>query len=545
MPSGNYGMSTGSDTRMYAPRSESNNMYGANSEDDDSYRHGIGDPESMERRRDKLEADKENAKKVKDLPHLRLETVEPKPDLPPGMEDMEESLEMSNQFEEGQQFAAMTGMPGQGGPDVSQSVGAQVNQPFGQQTIANIATGEPMADAWSSLLKEDSVCPNCQGTGKDPNQKGIPEEGIEPGECEPCDGSGMHWVQAPLDERGFPIESYEENDPNWQKNIETGEPMESAWSSLMKEHKPWHQPQMETTPYGRSKADKITDIRSKVVASKLGHPADKGGLNESPLSLHRGHRQTTQPISAFPEKYQQSLGRQASRRLMGGIEMPKGMQQRPLHSERPKPVGKPTPPRIPKEPSEPSMKLASTDFLAKKKDIDLTLPRGKEMVLKAEDKDYDRGLLVTLLKNGGYDMAYWYDKHEPYPIEVLVDGKSIKKDAKKVTMKFHPELKKKGSKDTEEVRKTLEGVRKKMDYMRFNQLRRLLRRLKNKVDDRRLKMADPGGIGEAGPGDGNMSTNPQGATESIQADEAQHGSRSDGAGGSGKMFGRKGSGRVA
>ncbi len=461
MPSGNYGMSTGSDTRMYAPRSESNNMYGANSEDDDSYRHGIGDPESMERRRDKLEADKENAKKVKDLPHLRLETVEPKPDLPPGMEDMEESLEMSNQFEEGQQFAAMTGMPGQGGPDVSQSVGAQVNQPFGQQTIA---TSEPMADAWSSLLKE---------------------------------------------------------------------------------HKPWTQPQMETTPYGRSKADKITEMRSKIVGTKLGHPSEKGGLNEAPLALHRGHRQTTQPISLFPEKYQQSLGRHASRRLMGGIEMPKGMQPRPTRAERPKSAGKPTPPRIPKEPSEPSMKLASTEFLLKKKDIDLTLPRGKEMVLKAEDKDYDRGLLVTLLKNGGYDMAYWYDKHEPYPIEVLVDGKSIKKDAKKVTMKFHPELKKKGSKDTEEVRKTLEGVRKKMDYMRFNQLRRLLRRLKNKVDDRRLKMADPGGIGEAGPGDGTMGTNPQGATESIQADEAQHGSRSDGAGGSGKTFGRKGSGRVA
>ena len=78
-----------------------------------------------------------------------------------------------------------------------------------------------------------------------------------------------------------------------------------------------------------------------------------------------------------------------------------------------------------------------------KKDIDLMLPRGKQKVLKAEDKDYDRGLLVKLLKNGGYEMAYWAGKHEPYPVEVLVDGKSIKKDAKKVTMKFHPEMEKK------------------------------------------------------------------------------------------------------
>jgi len=376
MPSGTGGMSTGSDTRLYNPKSESSHMYTANSEDEESYRHGIGDPESMERRRDRLLAEKENAKKVKDLPHLRLETVESKPDLPPGMEDMDQDqpiMDDDNENAVGAEISQMTGMPGQGGPDASAMFGAQVNQPFGQQTIA---TSEPMADAWSSLLKEK---------------------------------------------------------------------------------KPWTQPQMETTPYGRSKADKITEIRGKNVASKLGHPADKGGLNESPLALHRGHRQTTQPISLFPEKYQQSLGRQASRRLMGGIEMPKGMQQRPLHSERPKPVAKPTPPKIPKEPSEPSMKLASVGAL--KKDI--------------------------------------------------------------------------------------QTVRKKMDYMRFNQLRRLLERLKGKIGDRRLKMADPGGIGEAGPGDGTMSTNPQGGTSSIQADALQHENRSEGGGASGKTFSRKGSGRVA
>jgi hypothetical protein len=74
------------------------------------------------------------------------------------------------------------------------------------------------------------------------------------------------------------------------------------------------------------------------------------------------------------------------------------------------------------------------------KGVDLVLPRGKIQVLKAEDKDYNRGVLIELLEDGGYDMAYWYDKFKTYPVEVLVDGKSIKKDAKKVTMKYHPEL---------------------------------------------------------------------------------------------------------
>tara|TARA_R100001443_G_C3210283_1_gene143203 strand:- start:98 stop:367 length:270 start_codon:yes stop_codon:yes gene_type:complete len=83
------------------------------------------------------------------------------------------------------------------------------------------------------------------------------------------------------------------------------------------------------------------------------------------------------------------------------------------------------------------------DIIKQDKKPDLVLPRGKQKILQAEDKDYERGLLVELLKNGGYEVAYWYDKHEPYPIEVLVDGKSIKKDAKKIVLKFHPKLEEK------------------------------------------------------------------------------------------------------
>ena len=76
----------------------------------------------------------------------------------------------------------------------------------------------------------------------------------------------------------------------------------------------------------------------------------------------------------------------------------------------------------------------------KKSKIDMVLPRGEQKVLKAEDKDYKRGLLVELLDNGGYEMAYWYDKpNKPYPVEIIVDGKSIKKDGKIVEMKFHPQ----------------------------------------------------------------------------------------------------------
>ena len=79
----------------------------------------------------------------------------------------------------------------------------------------------------------------------------------------------------------------------------------------------------------------------------------------------------------------------------------------------------------------------------KESGVDMVLPRGKEIVLKAEDKDYQRGLLVTLLDDGGYEVKYWYDDpSNVYPVEVFIDGESIKKDGKIVKLGFHPELEK-------------------------------------------------------------------------------------------------------
>ena len=73
-------------------------------------------------------------------------------------------------------------------------------------------------------------------------------------------------------------------------------------------------------------------------------------------------------------------------------------------------------------------------------EAELILPRGKKVILQAEDTDYKRGLIVELLDNGGYEMAYWYDKPDkPYPVEILVDGQNIKPDGKIVEMKFHPQ----------------------------------------------------------------------------------------------------------
>ena len=71
--------------------------------------------------------------------------------------------------------------------------------------------------------------------------------------------------------------------------------------------------------------------------------------------------------------------------------------------------------------------------------VDLKLERGKTKILQAEGDKYKRGLLVKLLEDGGYKVAYWYeDASKVAPVEMIVDGDSIKKDANVVELKFHP-----------------------------------------------------------------------------------------------------------
>ncbi len=71
---------------------------------------------------------------------------------------------------------------------------------------------------------------------------------------------------------------------------------------------------------------------------------------------------------------------------------------------------------------------------------DLILPIDKQIVLQAEENKYNRGLLVTNNKDKSYDIAYWADTFEPYPIEVEIDGKSVAKEAEVIKLLFHPEM---------------------------------------------------------------------------------------------------------
>jgi hypothetical protein len=75
-----------------------------------------------------------------------------------------------------------------------------------------------------------------------------------------------------------------------------------------------------------------------------------------------------------------------------------------------------------------------------KKYSDIQLAPGKKIVLQAQSDSDPRGLVVTWRKDGGYDVAYWYDKPTNIvPAELKGDGKSFG-DIKNVYLGFHPEL---------------------------------------------------------------------------------------------------------
>jgi len=173
--------------------------------------------------------------------------------------------------------------PRKGRPNYPQDYGVRVTQKKDMPSQKNIVVQRKKAIKKMVLVKEeDSVCPNCQGTGKDPNEAGRPEIGIDPGECEPCDGSGMLFEETVLDERGFPIESYEENDPNWQDTIEASEPMDIALrllkhavSPAAKKHKHDYDTKYESSPERRKYRTELTQERRKR------HVDGKGGKDMS------------------------------------------------------------------------------------------------------------------------------------------------------------------------------------------------------------------------------------------------------------------------
>lgn len=141
---------TGSDTRMYSPRSESEEyMY---SDDDEVY--APGDAEARENEsREKKEAREEQQRKWVGLKHLKISTGKD--------EKEEEPFEESNPQSEQTELSDQTGSAGSRGEDLDQAVGArtgtgsamgEIPPQLPQMGVFGLTRSEPMDTAWDDLL---------------------------------------------------------------------------------------------------------------------------------------------------------------------------------------------------------------------------------------------------------------------------------------------------------------------------------------------------------------------------------------------------------
>ena len=629
-------VSTGSDTRMYSPRSESNLGYANDAEDNP---HGVGDPETMEQLRDKRMAEAESKQTVHDLPHLRIDVPNPDPEMPP-VPDMPEEpmMDDDNENARGAEVSQMTGMPDMGNLSIGNATGT-MPQPGGM-----LATGEPMDLAWRLLKEEDDeyyaqklrehraaldakftreqqkhlgeVSLYYNDAWKNPEKylamtmeeikakwnegqakvkqleedrarqlearqareeeerikreakaerKRLHEESrplVNPikarmKELEEEHGLGSieaaldeernRMIQAEIEERGHPkmIGSMPRDDiarigGNWENitaedrqrlvtlpkhfhqaaeehqsnrdsiqdmmregyitqnelhtpvqrilwnevqnegsDINTGEPMDDAWSELMKARKnlknmgsssvrPWKQPQYKIQP-GGADISTATSRRAKLHSRHL-QPHKHRGLDKAPLSVHRSHLgiATKQPLRLFPQKYGQQMGSMQRRKWQGNIPSghPSGHAMGPETTYSPK---------APKVASSAGLKIST--------------PSGVKL------RGQNMGIKNTLKSE---DMA------------------GIKED--------------------------LSLIEKKMSYMHFAQMRRLMRKVKEALADkeRRLKArvsSGPGKQRESGHMEGqDKTTRPTGATESLDIPESW--------GAPSTMFAARGSGRI-
>ena len=455
-------MITGSDTRMYSPRSESNLGY---SKDDDDYKYGVGDPEHMEELRDKKMAEKDKPSEVSELPHLQLSI--PKPEIPqlPGLmeEEEEDPLMMDDQFNEGQQFGAMTGMPDMGNLSIGNATGT-MPAPGGM-----LATGEPMQNAWSTLMKKDEEDDEKPDPKTFTKPKKIPRPFFDP-------EKDINRYRRVADEN---IVGTSETDLRAGRILPTAygnpdyftasEPIDDAWSSLTKsrldkirgkEQKPFTREQFEIQP-GGADIDTANTRRAKRVSRQMS-PMKHRGLDLDHHSVDYSHLgiKTKQPLRLFPRDYDQQMGTQQKRQLLANVPQAQaGHALGPESRYNPKPHKLSSPKGIPiKEPGEPKL-------------------RGQKL-----------------------------------------------------------------SKSANLLRKDIEDLKKKVDYMKFNQIRRLLTQLKNSVErqERRLKAANQGGHGnnrEAGHMEAqNKTTKPTGGTDTIDLPDSW--------GAPSTMFAARGSGRV-
>ena len=279
-------MGRGSDTRMYNPRSESSHMFRENHEEEGT-RTGYEDPRDLDNRADKRQAKKEKEEKEeKKIKHIKVRRHH----LRSGQDEMDEEespMEDSEYKPRGSvdNPSKQTIPSGAGG--FLTSLATQAKGP-GAAAGQLVAMSEPMLDAWSELLKQEG--PDVTDEYDYYNYYDTYAD-----EDRPLAHMPHSTLDARLAERGEAGEYAHDNDDEFDEliheylmrdrenrsgvdrggfsqefqDIHTSEPMENAWSELLKS-KPKGLPQgvPHASDTGKSKRERDRDTQSDIARRK-------------------------------------------------------------------------------------------------------------------------------------------------------------------------------------------------------------------------------------------------------------------------------------
>ena len=328
-------MGRGSDTRMYAPRSESSQMYSSANEDESKY--NPTSPEDNEKRAEAKKLKEEEAKKkAKDIKHIK---IKPNQGLGagPGLET-EPGLDDGNKRDDEREIGLQGGPAGSRGHLLDLATGAKTGTGSAMGTgNSAVRTGEPMDGAWSSLLKEtryqrypgdpplDEYEPQYHQQGE--GLHAYSKEGVKCRQCGEISDDTADWnadgkcLNCKMEGTGGPKHA--------------SEPMDGAWSNLLKR-------ETRGTIEGRRRREKRREFRpstgqfkrppggqSPVGATMRRFRAHmrgikggkKTGLMKPHLAVEMSHRgiATKQPMSKDPQKYRQYMGQQEAKKILGNV----------------------------------------------------------------------------------------------------------------------------------------------------------------------------------------------------------------------------------
>ena len=337
--SGTMGMGTGSDTRMYAPRSESSHMYRANNEDESTYT-GAEDPRYRDQIADKKK--KERKKRANEMKRLKHLSIKPSDLESIDNEDEEEKFnsragvkEPSIQTGSSGNFGALTSLAMQArGPGFAGGEGVEgykfSSEPMDiafqllKSPVMPGRAGFPEDEQETIDLEHHMFCEDCKGSGMEPDPD-FPGE-----ECTTCDGAGtLAGIRANIpayaDRQGMRAGGQQYFTKSKKKSKKKDK------KTKKEERKKWRPSTgMFKKPPGGFDISTATPRRAKARMRGI-KGGKRTGLGRAHLAVEMGHRtvgKNKQPTSKDIGRYRQYLGQQEAQRRLGNIRSPTSIPQR-------------------------------------------------------------------------------------------------------------------------------------------------------------------------------------------------------------------------